>query len=614
MNGLGQIPVTYVVPRENTSPRWGACFAAGCGGALEAGEVLHPGPVAMFGSPARWDILTAARAEGRTWYYGDHGYFGRGQHYRCTRNAWQHDGSGTAGPARFESFGLRIQPWRGPGRDVLVCPPGPVFAALHGFDADAWLAELLGRLRARTGRRLRVRRKGDPQPLEQALRTAHCVVTYMSNVAVEALVAGVPVVCLGPCAAATLGGTVDDIDNPPRPPGRDQFLFNLAANQWTLDEMARGELWPPSGESDDRPQHAGRDAPARSALPPRPDAGRRRLRRRRARVGLRADARPAAARLRGRLGRRRRCGQSAQDQGLGGVSRQTPAARPPCLPVVACGNLRPGGAARLAPEGRRDFAASAARRRRLPHRGLARRHGPCGLRRRRAEGRVMQFFHGLALPDGEKHLPEWMTAMGVPMRDGLPTYQEHKYVAALRHVRASRRCAVDVGAHVGQWSRVMSLDFAEVIAFEPVPRYAECWRHNMAARPNAQLHEVALGAGSGSVDLVNVTPGSHGDTRVEFEGAPGAVARSRPMTTLDSFLLRDVDLLKVDCEGFELFVLEGARETLLRCRPCVIVEQKPGHAQRFNRGEQDAVAFLAGLGATLHQEIAGDFILSWGER
>ena len=52
--------------------------------------------------------------------------------------------------------------------------------------------------------------------------------------------------------------------------------------------------------------------------------------------------------------------------------------------------------------------------------------------------------------------------------------------------------------------------------------------------------------------------------------------------TLDSFAFRDVCVIKVDVEGSEMEVLEGARETILRDRPPLIVELLTGaHAIRW---------------------------------
>ena len=84
-----------------------------------------------------------------------------------------------------------------------------------------------------------------------------------------------------------------------------------------------------------------------------------------------------------------------------------------------------------------------------------------------------------------------------------------------------------------------------------------------------------------------------------------------PMRRLDDFNFQDVDFLKIDCEGYELFVLRGATELLKRCRPCIIVEQKPGNAQKFGLQETEAVPYLQSLGAVLRAVKSGDFVMSW---
>lgn len=220
----------------------------------------------------------------------------------------------------------------------------------------------------------------------------------------------------------------------------------------------------------------------------------------------------------------------------------------------------------------------------------------------------MQKQLGWWFPDGEKHLPEWMARVG-QKRDGLLQYQFGKYNAALRHVR-QRRGAIDVGAHIGQWSRNMAADFEVVHAFEPVPDYAACWQANIEDTPNAMLHDVALGESPGLVCLKCGTPGSHGDTFVAPKDEANA-AIDISMRTLDSFDLANVDFIKIDCEGYELFVIKGAERTIKRDRPCVIVEQKPGKAQSYGLGETDAVTLLKSWGATVRAVLSGDYILSW---
>lgn len=212
----------------------------------------------------------------------------------------------------------------------------------------------------------------------------------------------------------------------------------------------------------------------------------------------------------------------------------------------------------------------------------------------------MKNHRGLWLPDGETHLTAWIDTRN-EIVDGKPTYQFHKLKAALKHCRRFR-AAVDVGAHCGLWSMHLAKRFEQLHAFEPVAAHRDCWARNLEGL-GGLLYPCALGEREGSV-AIRTAPSSSGDSWVDGEG-------EIPLRRLDDFDLADVDFLKLDCEGYELFALRGGEETLKRCRPCVIVEQKPGRAQKFGLPETGAVDYLRSLGAVLRKEMSGDFILSW---
>lgn len=107
-----------------------------------------------------------------------------------------------------------------------------------------------------------------------------------------------------------------------------------------------------------------------------------------------------------------------------------------------------------------------------------------------------------------------------------------------------------------------------------------------------------------------VNPADTGGTHVTSASLSGLGAVE--LRTLDSYGFADVDFLKIDCEGYELEVLKGAKDTLARCKPCVIVEQK-ARCLRDNYGISGAPAvdLLRELGAKVRAEISGDWILSW---
>lgn len=215
----------------------------------------------------------------------------------------------------------------------------------------------------------------------------------------------------------------------------------------------------------------------------------------------------------------------------------------------------------------------------------------------------MKSFQGIWFPDHETHLQQWMAKAG-EIVDGKGTYQIKKLRTAVG-LCEQRRVAVDVGGHVGLWSMQLKKMFMRVHAFEPVAAHRECFVKNVidtaGMGEDPILHEVALGEKEGSVSI-HTTNTSSGDSWVKGDG-------DIPMITLDSLALEEVDFMKLDCEGYELFALRGAVDTIARCKPVIIVEQKPGRAQKFGLPETGAVTFLQGLGYKLAKEMSGDYLM-----
>ena len=127
----------------------------------------------------------------------------------------------------------------------------------------------------------------------------------------------------------------------------------------------------------------------------------------------------------------------------------------------------------------------------------------------------MMQCRGIWLPDGEEHLIPHIEKG--PLVDGKGTYQLHKLEMALAHVRKFRR-AVDCGAHVGTWSRILASRFESVDALEPMPEHRECFRLNVTD-DNVVLHHNALGSSDGYVQMVRY-PGNSGHSHIaaDFRG------------------------------------------------------------------------------------------------
>lgn len=151
-----------------------------------------------------------------------------------------------------------------------------------------------------------------------------------------------------------------------------------------------------------------------------------------------------------------------------------------------------------------------------------------------------------------------------PKRNGF--YREH-LLEALRYVDGWE-CAIDVGAHVGFWCFDLAQRFDVVHAFEASPSTYECLTRNVAEFDNVRTYNRAVGASPGTCSIGNdkKRPGNSGSNYI----IPGA--GDVEVVTLDGMNFPGCDFLKIDVEGFELRVLEGARELIKRCRPVISME------------------------------------------
>lgn len=142
--------------------------------------------------------------------------------------------------------------------------------------------------------------------------------------------------------------------------------------------------------------------------------------------------------------------------------------------------------------------------------------------------------------------------------------------AALEHVPGNT-FAVDGGANIGAYTRVLAEHFQRIVAFEPAEDTYEALASNIrdwGLAERVETHPWALSDRAANVGLGKRNSQRSVSRRISGEG-------SIPAITLDSLELAAVDFIKLDVEGFEYQALKGAEQTLLRCRPAVLFEDKP---------------------------------------
>lgn len=136
----------------------------------------------------------------------------------------------------------------------------------------------------------------------------------------------------------------------------------------------------------------------------------------------------------------------------------------------------------------------------------------------------------------------------------------------LRWFPAGGQSAVMAGGNMGLYPALLSRYFSLVYTFEPDPVHFHCLTNNCQF-PNVVKFQAALGASNGMVGMSTPIEGNTGMAQVEEVGR-----NCIPTMTIDQFAFNDLDLLFLDTEGFEPQILEGARDTLTRLSPKLILE------------------------------------------
>jgi FkbM family methyltransferase len=165
---------------------------------------------------------------------------------------------------------------------------------------------------------------------------------------------------------------------------------------------------------------------------------------------------------------------------------------------------------------------------------------------------------------------------------------------------------VDVGANMGLYSAICAVMFepGRVVAFEPTPAVAEVARRVLAANgidiATARVEESALGERAGIVPLyLSAVSDSSNSLVAGFKQSTGSIDVA--VRTLDDYVDATgttPNIVKIDTETFEPAVLKGARATLQRFRPWLVVEVL--HRRGHDHGV-DVSAAMEGLGYSYYR-------------
>jgi len=204
----------------------------------------------------------------------------------------------------------------------------------------------------------------------------------------------------------------------------------------------------------------------------------------------------------------------------------------------------------------------------------------------------------------------------------------------LRDLVPQARHIIDIGANIGNNTIEYATWAKQVSAFEPTPHTYE-WlkanveynRHNWGGGREAHWYHNESLEMTAKIDLYNYAIGNKEETNLIVNHPRNAghnhlrkgkwakdkdtgvyskwidgiwnPIRSKDKSeiqistkTLDSFNFQDVDAIKMDIEGWELFALQGMEDTIQRCRPIIQIEIMPNSCRRSGYTANDIVEWF----------------------
>lgn len=208
----------------------------------------------------------------------------------------------------------------------------------------------------------------------------------------------------------------------------------------------------------------------------------------------------------------------------------------------------------------------------------------------------MYNYKGWSFPDIDSHFKD--TVGEFPDC----SYQQGALDAALKYVKKFD-VAIDIGANIGLQSVRLAQKFKQIHSFEPTSVNYDCLSNNLKSFSNAQLYKVGLGEKEevAIIKLPSNSTNCGAFSIVDFNNYEDSVLSEKIEISVLDKLNISPDFIKIDTQGFELFILKGAKNTL-KNKPVLLVEcEKKQEKQLLNQ-------FLNPLGYTIVETVRKDSI------
>lgn len=198
-------------------------------------------------------------------------------------------------------------------------------------------------------------------------------------------------------------------------------------------------------------------------------------------------------------------------------------------------------------------------------------------------------------------------------------YEKYIFDYIKANIEVEGTTIIDIGANFG----FHSLEFADLVgdsgrveAFEPqrLVYYQLCGNIMLNGYDNIHAHNLALGSETGKV-LIE-TPQYYNDSTINIGNAhvnayTQAGSHEVDLIKLDDLNFNKVSVIKIDVQGFEPFVLDGAVNTIAKHKPHIFIEIEEPQLGIYNFKAADVISRLESMGYTLKKLVEADHIVDY---
>ena len=182
------------------------------------------------------------------------------------------------------------------------------------------------------------------------------------------------------------------------------------------------------------------------------------------------------------------------------------------------------------------------------------------------------------VPSNDVHIEHW--------KAGAPFTQNkclNKFINYCQSQNKKMKTVIDVGAWCGTWSKAIEPFAKKVIAFEPDKVHFECLQRNCTINCDPRME--AVGA-----EVMEVSLTEDNFTQAKRVNEKGNIR----MINLDYMNYQDVDMIKIDVEGYEMQVLKGATKTLENIKYLMI--ELNNNTKKYGSNNMEVEKYIASLG------------------